>query len=141
MDNQFSELDEALQGSYVADEVEKQVQATEQEEAAPEAAPQPQEQEQPDQLTQMMQGAQDWAAKNLLGRSEEESQQQREEGQQQQAEIQETMDNDTSVGAEAVRAGVGGVAGVVAALFPCRPELRRPMLLRRLSRRFFVVVV
>ena len=113
MDNQFSELDEALQGSYVADEVEDQIQATDEEEAAPEVAPQPQEQAQPDQLTQMMQGAQDWVAEKLLGRSEEESQQLREENYQKAQELQQRIDQDKGVLAEGSRAVIGGLAGVV----------------------------
>ena len=73
---------------------------------------QPEAQQQPDQVTQLMQGAQDFVA-GLLGQDQEQRQEARAEGQQQQQETQAKFDEQDNIAAETTRAVAGGLAGAV----------------------------
>ena len=81
-------------------------------EAQPAEAEQEPAQKAPDQVTQMLQGAQDYIG-GLLGQDVDERQQAREQGQAQQQQIQEQMDQQTGLVAETTRAVAGGVTGAV----------------------------
>ena len=72
----------------------------------------PNQKAQPDQVTQLIQGAQDYIG-GLLGQDVDERQQAREEGQAQQQQIQSQLDQNTDVASETVRAVAGGVTGAV----------------------------
>ena len=76
------------------------------------AQPEQPKQQQPDQVTQLMQGAQDFVA-GLLGQDQEQRQEARKEGQAKQRELQSKFDEQDNVVAETTRAVAGGLAGAV----------------------------